>query len=456
MEDFEEEDFLGLDESQLNYEEDEELNDETFGDIGDIVPAKGNLEDLARMNEEFIAQHAIRKEAEEHKARASPHLQGQQKPTPTTTPSKTCFDYLGAGYTSKDNTRDLTEEDEMLSSVIQHVIDDEDELEEKILFTEQNLADVGSLHGHGMFYSIDKKDNESVNWRPNEMEAKLDSPLYFIGNQPTAKPEELLLPPTAASKLSQPEQRVPDVDHFPNQQGKALSLEELEAQLAGRLVIGHQEEHAPPAVAMPKFAMPPFQQPIDNVPFAQQPQFHPQGMLANLHQRFQQPPLQQPVQGSPARAGFHVTNIKDLDEEFDIRYQFPNSKYMRSDEIEQIVRQQLFQLHIQNPYIEDYYYYTYTAKKNPTQRRALPPNVNFILSGNKNEENTNVNTPTDATTQQFRMLGRIPAQNIRAPRTVVQFDAADGPSKLSVSSLRQGNPPPPMRPSYPNHKPLIT
>lgn len=101
---------------------------------------------------------------------------------------------------------------------------------------------------------------------------------------------------------------------------------------------------------------------------------------------------------------------------------------MSAEEVEMIIRQQLFQLHIKNPYIEDYYYFTYNAKKNPGKSRVLPPNMNFMSPAEPLPSSPRQTQPTsaDATTSpaivQTRMLGRIPTQSVRAPRVLIQLE----------------------------------
>lgn len=55
-----------------------------------------------------------------------------------------------------------------------------------------------------------------------------------------------------------------------------------------------------------------------------------------------------------------------------------DSKYMLSEEIEMIIRTQLAQLNVQNPYFEDYYYFTFMAKKSK-RRKTKNKNSNLPL-----------------------------------------------------------------------------
>ena len=61
-------------------------------------------------------------------------------------------------------------------------------------------------------------------------------------------------------------------------------------------------------------------------------------------------------QGSPMKMNFDESQQQE-------RSPFADSKYMLSEEIELIIKTQMAQLNVQNPYLEDYYFFAYNAKK---------------------------------------------------------------------------------------------
>ena len=94
------------------------------------------------------------------------------------------------------------------------------------------------------------------------------------------------------------------------------------------------------------------------------------------------------------------------------------SKYMMTEEIENIVRMQLAATHSNDPYVDDYYHQACLAKKSagaklrhhfcPTQIRELPPRAS-------------ANTEPHAFLQ-VEALGRVPFSSIRRPRPLLEVD----------------------------------
>uniref|UniRef100_A0A803M2D9 Uncharacterized protein n=1 Tax=Chenopodium quinoa TaxID=63459 RepID=A0A803M2D9_CHEQI len=103
------------------------------------------------------------------------------------------------------------------------------------------------------------------------------------------------------------------------------------------------------------------------------------------------------------------------------------SKYMTSDEIENILRMQLAATHSNDPYVDDYYHQACLFKKSasarlkhhfcPTQLRDLPPRAR----------------PTDEPHQflQVEALGRIPFSSIRRPKPLLEVDPLNSTSSGS-------------------------
>ncbi|KAF7140167.1 hypothetical protein RHSIM_Rhsim06G0238500 [Rhododendron simsii] len=108
------------------------------------------------------------------------------------------------------------------------------------------------------------------------------------------------------------------------------------------------------------------------------------------------------------------------------------SKYMTSDEIENIVRMQLAATHSNDPYVDDYYHQAGLAKKSsgaklrhhfcPTQLRDLPPGARS-------------NTEPHAYLQ-IDALGRVSFPSIRRPRPLLEVD----PPNSSAAGCTDQNP----------------
>lgn len=108
------------------------------------------------------------------------------------------------------------------------------------------------------------------------------------------------------------------------------------------------------------------------------------------------------------------------------------SKYMTSDEIENIVRMQLAATHSNDPYVDDYYHQAGLAKKSsgaklrhhfcPTQLRDLPP-------GARSNAEPHAYLQIDA-------LGRVSFPSIRRPRPLLEVD----PPNSSAAGCSDQNP----------------
>ncbi|KAL9653043.1 hypothetical protein ABK040_015557 [Willaertia magna] len=100
-------------------------------------------------------------------------------------------------------------------------------------------------------------------------------------------------------------------------------------------------------------------------------------------------------------------------------------QFMRIDEIESIIRQQMVDLQITNPYLDDYYYYFHQAlsmsdntEENKEKQEGL---VDCILKSwslqLQNEEENKNKEQQQGKEHATRLFGRIPSQNVRCPRT---------------------------------------
>jgi hypothetical protein len=106
---------------------------------------------------------------------------------------------------------------------------------------------------------------------------------------------------------------------------------------------------------------------------------------------------------------------------------FTDTKLMSSEEIESIVRQQMQDLQIKNPYVDDYVYISNTNKKNIEAKRINANFANWVHEGlsiyypksGKTEEELK---REEMLSQQPRVFGRIPSQNVRAPRELFEID----------------------------------
>ncbi|KAK4285746.1 hypothetical protein QN277_002398 [Acacia crassicarpa] len=112
------------------------------------------------------------------------------------------------------------------------------------------------------------------------------------------------------------------------------------------------------------------------------------------------------------------------------------SKYMTTDEIENILRMQLAATHSNDPYVDDYYHQACLAKKSsnaklkhhfcPNQIRELPPRARA-----NNEPHAFL---------QVDALGRVPFSSIRRPRPLLEVDTPNS----SASSTEQNIPEKPL------------
>ncbi|XP_054815307.1 protein PAT1 homolog [Prosopis cineraria] len=112
------------------------------------------------------------------------------------------------------------------------------------------------------------------------------------------------------------------------------------------------------------------------------------------------------------------------------------SKYMTTEEIENILRMQLAATHSNDPYVDDYYHQACLAKKSsnaklkhhfcPNQIRELPPRAR-------------ANTEPHAFLQ-VDALGRVPFSSIRRPRPLLEVD----PPNSSANSTEQNIPEKPL------------
>lgn len=86
-------------------------------------------------------------------------------------------------------------------------------------------------------------------------------------------------------------------------------------------------------------------------------------------------------------------------------------QYMRIDEVETIVRQQMVDLQVHNGYSDDYYYFIHN---NSTEDSIDLMNKYLSEEEEEREQQQQLATPTTPAT---RLFGRIPSQNVRTPRT---------------------------------------
>lgn len=102
----------------------------------------------------------------------------------------------------------------------------------------------------------------------------------------------------------------------------------------------------------------------------------------------------------------------------DVGWPFFRSKYMTTDELENIVRMQLAATHSNDPYVDDYYHQACLSRKSagaklrhhfcPNQLRDLPPRARA-----NNEPHAFL---------QVEALGRVPFSSIRRPRPLLEVD----------------------------------
>ncbi|XP_022135286.1 protein PAT1 homolog 1 isoform X2 [Momordica charantia] len=121
----------------------------------------------------------------------------------------------------------------------------------------------------------------------------------------------------------------------------------------------------------------------------------------------------------------------------DFGWPFYRSKYMTTDELENIVRMQLAATHSNDPYVDDYYHQACLARKSagaklrhhfcPNQLRDLPPRARA-----NNEPHAFL---------QVEALGRVPFSSIRRPRPLLEVDP---PSSSDAGTTEQKIPEKPL------------
>ncbi|KAL0487349.1 PAT1H [Acrasis kona] len=135
---------------------------------------------------------------------------------------------------------------------------------------------------------------------------------------------------------------------------------------------------------------------------------------------------------------FHTIHISQIFALY-IQYLFDDTSCMNAEEIEQIVRQQMSDLQIKNPFTDDYYYCSVTNKKTIEQKRI---NVNFanwlvealnIYKSERELENIR-EKEREELAQLPRVFGRIPSQNVRAPRNIFDFDLETRQNMAQISA----------------------
>jgi hypothetical protein len=138
---------------------------------------------------------------------------------------------------------------------------------------------------------------------------------------------------------------------------------------------------------------------------------------------------------SSRRSGYYLNviyntyNPKHPDSSYNIIHRglFPNTKYMSAEEIESIVRQQMQDLLIKNPFLDDFYFYLFTHKKSIEAKKVSPEFANWIHEAlshyspgaNISEEELK---RREMLAQQPRVFGRIPSQSVRAPRAMFEIE----------------------------------
>lgn len=138
---------------------------------------------------------------------------------------------------------------------------------------------------------------------------------------------------------------------------------------------------------------------------------------------------------SSRRSGYYLNviyntyNPKYPDTSYNIIHRglFPNTKYMSAEEIENIVRQQMQDLLIKNPILDDFYFYLFTHKRGIEAKRVSPESANWIHEAlSLYSPGTSISEEElkrrEILAQQPRVFGRIPSQNVRAPRAMFEIE----------------------------------
>ncbi|KAF0976979.1 hypothetical protein FDP41_004274 [Naegleria fowleri] len=89
-------------------------------------------------------------------------------------------------------------------------------------------------------------------------------------------------------------------------------------------------------------------------------------------------------------------------------------QFMRIDEVESIIRQQMVDLQVNNGYEDDYYYFIHNNKTEENSDLVLK---HLLEEEEAREKIAQTNISQNTTTPVTRLFGRIPSQNVRTPRT---------------------------------------
>ncbi|XP_010539589.1 PREDICTED: protein PAT1 homolog 1 isoform X2 [Tarenaya hassleriana] len=141
--------------------------------------------------------------------------------------------------------------------------------------------------------------------------------------------------------------------------------------------------------------------------------------------------------GNRQNIRFHQQGFDNMVQRREFGWPHFRSKYMTSDEIENILRMQLAATHSNDPYVDDYYHQARLAKKSagaklkhhfcPNHLRDLPPRARA-----NNEPHAFL---------QVDALGRVPFSSIRRPRPLLEVDP---PNSSNSGNLEQKDPDKPL------------
>ncbi len=124
---------------------------------------------------------------------------------------------------------------------------------------------------------------------------------------------------------------------------------------------------------------------------------------------------------------------------------FPDTKLMSPEEIEAIVRQQMQDLQIKNPFLDDFYYFSLINKHGIESKAVNASAAHYIqealelYSGRTGKTEEELKRE-ETLAHQPRVFGRIPSQNVRAPRAMFEIDETLKElqnSPTSLSTLRR-------------------
>jgi hypothetical protein len=258
--------------------------------------------------------------------------------------------------------------------------------------------------------------------------SKLTPPSFFLRRTPSDTPPISTSPVVGMPPMGNAYGQSPPVP------GNYFSVDDIESQLLGMQIKMQPQQ--------------PVQMPIGTPP-------QPFSMPYPQPNRETPPPTEQSQQSNaaPYRKYLYYTyntyNPKQIDATYNQinRRLFEDSDFMNAEEIEQIVRQQMSDLQIHNPFLDDYYYCSITNKKAITQKRINANFANWVvesLSIYKSEEELEAarQKEKEELAQLPRVFGRIPSQNVRAPRTIFEFekDVKAQMSQVSSASTLNRNP----------------